>query len=282
VDERSILIISFGIGVAVQAVLMLRGGWNWWKIAGCVAVSLLAFMPGKHEHVYNVLFHVLMALSFFSFTFAMVFRKDILPMISEAVLLSYSLIFWYAFLSYSYDGSIIKITLAILVSVPTIITLYISCRKIKLNFPYKLILYTWFLCIVVSLGLFQFPFSQLALFLKDRQIPWTTPLESITAGMAFLFLASNATYIFFLIPIPGKNQSWKDRMKEWHEFTDLLTQRVTDDQIDLRGVAAIVAAMGLVLVGNFLYDWVPSGLIINISIAVSSALTFLGRPKKSD
>jgi hypothetical protein len=29
---------------------------------------------------------------------------------------------------------------------------------------------------------------------------------------------------------PGKHQSWADRMRQWHELTDLMTQRCAEDE----------------------------------------------------
>jgi len=224
-DERTILIVSFGLGVAAQAALLLRNDWNWWKLGGCAVLGLMGMLPGKHEHLYQPLFHVLVSFSLFSVTFALTFSKDILPILSEAILLSYTLVFWFAFYSFYYQGGPLQTVLLIVLLVPTIATLYIAFRKTQLTFLLKLILYTWFLIIIVCLGLFQFPYSRLALFFEERQVPWITPLDSLAAGMAFLFLLANATYVFYLIPIPGKNESWEERMRHWHEFTDLMTQR---------------------------------------------------------
>jgi hypothetical protein len=101
-DERTILIASFGFGVALQALLLMRGDWNWWKLAGCAAMGLFGLAPGKHESVYQSLFHVLMVFSFFSVILAFMFKEDILPIITEAILLWYTVVFWYAFYSSSY------------------------------------------------------------------------------------------------------------------------------------------------------------------------------------
>jgi len=113
--------------------------------------------------------------------------------------------------------------MVVLLLVPTVATPFIAVRKTQLGFIIKLVLYTWFLVIIVCFGLFQSPYSQLKLFFENHQVPWVTPVESATAAMAFLFLLASATYVFYLIPIPSRNQSWAQRMQQWHEFTDLLT-----------------------------------------------------------
>ncbi len=101
-DQRSLLIACFGVGVALEALLLQRNDWRPWKLAGCIALSMFAMAPGKHERVYEPLFHVLMVFSTFAVIFALTFKEDILPAIGEKLLLSYSLIFWFAFFSYFY------------------------------------------------------------------------------------------------------------------------------------------------------------------------------------
>jgi hypothetical protein len=271
-DERTILITSFGLGVAVQAALLLRNDWSWSKLAGCAGLGLAGMIPGKHEHVYRPLLHVLMSFSFFSVAFAFIFKKDILPVLSEAVLLSYTLVFWFAFYSFYYQGGPLHTALLIVLLVPTAATLYIAFLKTRLTFVLKLVLYTWFLIIVVCLGLFQFPFSQLTLFFKERQVPWVTPVDSAAAGMAFLFLLANATYVFYLIPIPGKNESWEERMRHWHQFTDLMTQRFADSQVTFAQAAVVLGAEGGALLLNAIYRWLSPGLVINVAIVLPAIL----------
>lgn len=290
-DDRTILIASFGFGVALQALLLMRGDWNWWKLAGCVAMGLFGLAPGKHESVYQPLFHVLMVFSVFSVMFAFMFKEDILPIITEAILLWYTIVFWYAFYSSAYFSfhTPLDTALVVLLLLPTAATLYIVAVKTQCGFVLKLGLYSWFLVIIVCLGLLQFPFSQLKLFFKDHQVPWVTPFESVTAGMAFLFLLANAAYIYYLIPIPGKNQSFADRMKEWHEFTNLLTQRFDDSQVPLVQVAIALGVGGTALLLNAIYRWFPPEVVINVAIIVPAIVfhpKLLGvsvpEPKSSD
>jgi hypothetical protein len=269
-DERTILIISFGLGIALQVAILLHGDWSWFKLLICAAIGLVGLIPGKHEHVYQPLFHILMWFSFFSISFAFMFSKEILPIISEPVLLSYTLVFWFALFIYYSDHTSLQSALFFLPLIPSAACLYLSFRRTQLGFVFKLILYTWFLVIIVSLGLFQFPFGQLALFYDERQVPWVSPIESAMAGMAFLFLLVNGTYVFYLIPIPGRTQSWTDRMKDWHEFTDLLTQRVADSQITRVQTSIILAVEGTALALNAIYDWLPPGLVINLAIIIPS------------
>ena len=154
---------------------------------------------------------------------------------------------------------------------PSAATLFIAVARPKLTFVGKLCLYTWFLSIVVSIGLLQFPFQHLAIFLSPQASPRLTPLDCIVAGMAFLYLAVNIAYLYELIPIPGKNQSWTDRMQEWHALTDLMTQRFEDEPMHRRGLL-LLAGQGVALLVIYFFHCVPAGLTINLFVVLPSIL----------
>jgi hypothetical protein len=270
-NEHLTLVLWFALGVGLQALLLIRGDWNWGRLALCVAFGALGMLPAKHEHNYEPFLHVLLSLGFFAFMFALRFKSDLLPVISEKVLLSYSLILWFAFFSYFYNGTAWSNALAVLLLVPTGAAVFIALQRPSLSFVWKLSLYTWFLCIVVSLGLFQFPFRHLAIFLSPEKSPWLNPLDCIVAGMAFLYLAVNMAYLFELIPIPGKHQSWADRMEEWHKLTGLMTERFEDEPVHRLGMLFIVA-QGIALLLIYFFHWVSAALAINISVVLPSIL----------
>jgi hypothetical protein len=270
-NEHLVLVLWFALGVVLQALLLIRGDWNWGRLALCVGFAAFGMLPGKHEHVYRPYLHMLLALGFFAFMFAIRFKDDLLPVISEKLLLSYSLIFWFAFFSYFYKGTARNNALAALCLVPTAAVAYLAIERPALSFAWKLSLYTWFLCVVVFLGLFQFPFQNLSLFLSPEKSPWLTPLDCIVAGMAFLYLAVNMAYLFELIPIPGRNQSWADRMKQWHELTSLMTERCEDEPVHRTGML-ILAAQSIALIVIYFFHWVSTALAINVFVVLPSIL----------
>jgi hypothetical protein len=279
-SEHLVLVLWFGSGIALQALFLIRGDWNWGKLALCVAFGALGMVPGKHEHEYQPFLHVLFSMGLFAFMFALSFKNDLLPVISEKVLLSYSLIFWFAFFSYFYKGTAWSNALAALLLLPTAATVFIAVQRPVLSFVWKLSLYTWFLCVVVSLGLFQFPFQHLSIFLSPQKSPWLNPLDCIVAGMAFLYLAVNMAYLFELIPIPGKNQSWAERMEEWHKLTGLMTQRFEDEPLHRLGMLLIVG-QGVALLVIYFLHWVSAALAINFFVVLPSILPMGNNSTKS-
>ena len=270
-SEHLVLVLWFGLGVALQALLLIRGDWNWGRLAMCVGFGAVGMVPGKHEHIYEPFLHILFSMGFFAFMFALRFKNDLLPVVSEKVLLSYSLIFWFAFFSYFYKGTAWSNALAALLLIPTAATVFIAVQRPTLSFVWKLSLYTWFLTVVVSLGLFQFPFQHLAIFLSPEKSPWLNPLDCVVAGMAFLYLAVNMAYLFELIPIPGKNQSWADRMMQWHKLTGLMTERFEDQPMHRLGMLLILA-QGIALLVIYFFHWVSAALAINLFVVLPSIL----------
>src|SRR5215831_724941 len=184
-DPRMLLIWSFGAGVVLQAIILMHGDWDWGKLAGCIALALLAFVPHDRRNIDQPLLNLLIFFSMFACVFAFSFMKDILQVLSPGVVLSHTLVFWFAFFAYFYDGTIRHQEFALLALLPSIASVIAVAWKGPMGFVPKLALYTWFLIVIVCLGLMQFPFSQLAIFFTESQIPWTTPLESLAAGMAF-------------------------------------------------------------------------------------------------
>ena len=281
--QHSVLVLWFVAGITLQALLLIRGSWNWaknWpKLAGCALLALTGMIPGKHEPVYDPWSHLLFGLGMFSFAFAIVFKDDILPRINERILLSYSLVFWFALFSFFDGASGFRMALLAICGALTAVSLFVAFVRPTLSFALKVALYVWFLTIVVAVGLFQFPIEGLSIFLEPNRGSWLAPVDCILGGMAFLYLVVNASYIFELIPIPGKTQSWKDRMKEWHAFTDLMTNRIDDEPPTATGAIIIVLGQGSILLSVYFYHWLDAGLVINVFVVLPFLLRLKRQPQ---
>jgi len=265
VDERVILISCFAVGVALQAAFLLRGGWSPLKLAGCVGVALVVgVLPGRSEQPYDPYAHSLIVIGIFSVAFAIAFSKDVLSLVTERSVLFYTVLLWFAFFSYGYEGTSKQNTLMAITLVPTAVTAYWTFRDAESGFWVKLVLYAWYLCTIVALALYQFSFDQLGIFLEKQKAPTATPLDSFAAGMGFMFLVVNATYLYLLVPIPGKRQSWRQRMEEWHELTDVMTQRLLAEDLNLPLTGLCFLGLVLLLALDCYYLWVAPSLVINI------------------
>jgi SEC-C motif-containing protein len=269
-NQHIILVLWFALGIGLQVLLLMRGDRRWGRLTFCAAIGLIAMASGRGESDNGMFTHILFGLGVFAFMFAAMFKDTVLPVISEKVLLSYSMVFWFALYHYHQtpDHNIILLGFLVL---PSAATLFVAFKRPQLDFAWKLILYAWFLCIVVTLGLLQFPFRNLSIFLEPQTIPWLAPVDCIVAGMAFSYLAVNIAYLFLLIPIPGRGQSWQSRIKDWHELTDLMTKRFEDEPIHRMGLLLLAGEAVALLVIYFLH-WVPVSLTINLFIVLPSLL----------
>lgn len=128
-NKRLIMALWFGLGVGLQAHVLIRGDWNWKRLAGCIGIGFLGMFPGRNEHQYQPFVHMLMCFGFFSCSFAMAFKDDILPVVSEKVLLFYSLIFWFAFFSYFYKSTALQNILLFILLPPSTATVFICFAR---------------------------------------------------------------------------------------------------------------------------------------------------------
>jgi hypothetical protein len=272
--ERVMLIAWFGLGVAFQVLYLIRGRWQVSKLGVCLAWGLAGLIPGKHEHVYDGPAHLFLVILFFAATFAIRFKGDLLPAVNEKILLSYSLTLWFALIGYLERGSALQIGLMLVMAPLTVATLYIAFKQTTLNVPWKIVFYTWFLVIVVSLGLMQFSFRQLALFSSRWSVPWVTPLECVSGGMTFAYLAIYATYILYLVPMREEHETWEERMKTWHAFTNLMTQRFDETAPKHKQALVLIAVQGSILALLTLLHGVPKGLVINLMILAPAWIPF--------
>jgi signal transduction histidine kinase len=212
----------------------------------------------------------------FSISFGAISQKEILPEINEQTIISFTLVFWYIYILYFHPSlSGFWTWLALIPSSGVLIICFINAR---LGFFWKLFFYTWFLLIIVFLSIFYFSFGNLSFFFNQENIKTLSPLDVFSTGMAFLYLVANIWYIFELIPISGKYQTIGDRIREWKEYTKLLTGKYSDYQLRPVHTGLIITFQGGILFLNYFLKFLPDDLITSISILlipqlISSRLT---------
>ncbi|HLQ12448.1 MAG TPA: hypothetical protein VK130_04265 [Steroidobacteraceae bacterium] len=276
--ERWVLIGWFCAGVVLQSVVLAKEEWKDWRLPACILIGLLMLIVPNRGDPLGTPERALVGLFAFALMYAFLFEKELLPVLNDRVVLSYTLLFWYAFLTSSIiESPHFREWVWTLIG-PTAGTFYVAVSGDTVSKGGKIALYGWFLCLVVGLGLLQFSIDELSLFDSDRNLPWFGALDCVLGGMAFLYLAINATYLFYLLPIPGKSQSWADRMREWHGFTDLMTQRYDGDPPRLQSLLVILIGEGGVLLLNAWTQWLPRGLLISALIVLPGVVVYFRPP----
>lgn len=238
----------------------------------CAFFTLLVVVPTALKSPNALALQIGIGLGFFALLLSGLYRDEILPVVGEKLLLTFTLIFWYGFATELYRGSHAQQILALVCLVPTVMTIYAAWTRPVLGFRAKLALYTWYLLIIVILGWLQFPFGNLSIFGgRAAGLGWLGPVDAFATGMASLYLLVNAFYLYMLIPIPGRSQSFSDRMREWHRLTDLMTQRCSEQD----GPSDIQAAVVLALIGgglavNYVLVLVPHSLAVSLAIIAAA------------
>lgn len=267
--ELSKLILFFGLGAVAQAVMLIRGCWEWRPFLFSLGCSLLGLLPGKHERNYTLTTHLLFCLLIFICSVAVAFREALLPRVNEKILLAYTLTLWYAFFSFCYEPGPLSYSLGALFIAPTLGVLWLALTERPLSFGLKLSFYGWYLLMVVFMVLFQFSYSYLLPFFSETAALEATPAGALLSGMAFCYMVVNGTYIFHMVPVRGKNESREEAHRRWHGWVDLMTGRFNDGA-QLSGAQAffLVLLLGGFLAGNYFCNFISAATAVNLGILI--------------
>ncbi|MFH0875659.1 MAG: hypothetical protein V1859_07005 [archaeon] len=259
------LSLVFGAGILTQAVVLLGKKIlkDYKMLLFGLAISLVGLTPGKHESNYNLYMHILFCFLYFAFLFSIYFKKEILPVIDERTLLLFNIILINLVATYL---MIWRNFILLAITLPTLAVLYITFSVNKLNFASKLLLYIWFLIMNISLIIFKFSFGAMSFFFNEAEITSYSPIDIFLTGMVFLFLVSNAVYIFELIPIPGKHQSFSDRIKQLKEHICVLVSKYSDEQIKPWFGLFLIVILGGGFYLNFIFHIIPNEILMNFLI----------------
>jgi hypothetical protein len=271
-DDRDILtILIFGLGIVFQAVNLIKGKPDNWKIAGCLLFTLFAFFPGQHLNGdYNFPMHLLISFFYFVLAFAILFKDDILPAINERTLLIFTMIFWYAHISFAGLDMFYFQPITWFAAPFSALVLFHAFAPVVVGFRTKVWLYVWFLISVTSVSYQYFSASFLQTFWNSDHLYQVTALDAFLTGSTFLYLGSNIFYLTDLIPIPGKRQKWSDRMKQWREYIQLLGKKYEGYQLRVWQSAGILVFLGSLFSLNYVYQFLAPQLLLSFALVVLS------------
>jgi hypothetical protein len=268
--SQSALVMFFIAGAAIQIYLLSRRPFPWGAAGISLLCALLAFKPFRNEEVYEPLRHLLYAVGMFGAVFALSAARDFLPVLRERAVWAMNLVFWFVFLQ-SHDLALAPHRiLALVLLVPSALSLAWCWSYRPMGHVGQIACYLWFMLLLVLLGFWGFQFSPFALFGEEREVPWITPLEGFLGGMTFMLLLIYGTYLAYLVPLPGRNQSFKERMKDWREFVALLEARfhnVHSDRIELVTLTAVICG---VFLAHYWVEWMTEGLAIGLTAGLIS------------
>lgn len=275
-SSRIVLILWFAAGFVLEALYLVRRNPKWSQLQLFAGFAVVVGVADYLVRGGDPAIHIAVWLGLLGLAVALGYQDEILPAVSDKLLLAFTLIYWYGLATEFYHGTSAQRLLLYVSVLPSAASLYVALLRPRLAFWSKLALYTWYLVMVVALGLLQFPFGNLAIF-GARSPGWLGPIDAFATGMVSMYLLTNALYLYMLVPIPGKTESFSDRMKEWHEFTQLMSQRCSDEDGPQDGQAfAILAVLCAVLLLNYEFTLLPPALVISLAIIACAVL--LERP----
>ncbi len=259
-DDLVLICLVFGIGILVQSFLLIKVNLKehrkkyLWAILISFA-GVLGFARDGGESLYA---YILTYFLFFSIVYAGMFKKEILPVINEAILLFFTIIILY--LSYFYFSFVFNILL-----VPALLVFICSFTNIKLPGFWKVMGYVWFLVINIVLIIFQFKHGNLYYVFQGTSV---SLYEIFFTGMTFLYFVANVMCVLEFVPLPSKHQTFSQKMAQIKDHIKIITAKFSDYQIRLHHSLIVIVLTVGILLGNYYLQLVPDNTIVNISIIV--------------
>jgi hypothetical protein len=272
-EMRIILCVVFGFGVVLESLLLV--GFTAEELGTKLLISLaagLAFfgvglLKAPEVGLYT---HIFIGFTVFTGVFGIFSRKKIMPVVSEKTLLVLNMALWYLFFAYSPMFSF-KIKLLIcLILIPMTISVNLMAFIDHVVGPgLTLLFYTWFLLMIVFLGLAQFPFWNLSFFFDQISASRLGFVDVLMTGMVFSYIVIHAIYIMALIPIPWyRNQPLEERWREVRKHARMLIAKYSHQQLRQEEALLIILILGGLLVANLFLELIPDHLAINTLIVI--------------
>jgi hypothetical protein len=273
----------FYAGLVVQALFLLIGKSepsDLTRVLGCCGGSFLGLIPGKHEHHYDLSFHLFVVACAFSIIYAVFFKQKVLERINKEILMVWTMIGLYVAL----QTPIIMANPAvyILLSVLSLIPIANAFAGFDKSYGWKVYLYVWFLCVLVGIAASKFAFSTFsAVFQFSHDHASANSLDAFLVGMSFLYLAVNIWYVIELIPLPGKHQSFRERLEHVREDMDILAGDYDDGQVRWWKTLLLLATSGCLLAVNYFQHFVSDETLVPLLIVMLPVTDKFKLPSKT-
>lgn len=179
----------------------------------------------------------------------------------------WNMIFWYLFLlHFGVPNGFAAVLL-----IPTLISFIMALRSSPPSFGWKVFLYAWFVCMMVTWSVIYFRLNSLDFFFTaPMYVRLLDPIGVTLNGAAFLYIFVQALFILLLIPLPDKHQTYASRIKEVRKHALMLSTGYADTQVHHTQLLLASAGLSGVLWANFHTRWIPDGLLVSLLIVLSA------------
>ena len=212
--------------------------WDWARYLGSAAMPIFVLAKASNDHAAISASDGLFLCGMFTFMFTLLFQSRLLPRLGEGAILIWTAVLlcvtvelgaWHSPGTYLVLGGGVAV-LGILIARHT------------LPYVVKLATYAWFLLAVVIIGVLQFHRSDLSLIIAGGSGYLDYRLALID-GVAGAFIGVHAAFLFEMLPIPGKGESFKDFKSRWTGYLNLVASRLDDQRLSVR--AALLLSLGI-------------------------------------
>ena len=274
----SALLFVFSIGFLTQ--IVLSGGkkaFSRLSILLFIICLIAGLFPAKNESLsdYNLIVHFLVSVLVFGLFESVLLRDRILVKLDEFKLLLFSMLFSYVLYSY---GARVFFLVSLL---PLAVMLFFCFTRFTPGSRARLLLYAWFLLAWIGLGLillqkffFGVVLARLFSFLNFTAASFQ-PWDYFFFGMSSFILLSLAFYLFLLLPIPTKHETFKQALKRSREMAHSLVSKFDD-----RNASRLAAFLAVVFVGGFfavnlLFDLFKPVVLIAFFLSASGLIDYV-------
>ena len=262
----SVSLIALFAGLLFESI-RVSGSWKTviGIFAGTYLFSLITFLPGKRERVYNFENHIEMWPYFFIFIFALFFgiayKDKVTAKLTEGItlLLSISLIYWavdYGFTNYHNWFSISLMIIGLLLSTFSIVN---ALTHIHLSRTNRLTLSIW-----SAIIMFTFAIDNIIRVFSNPDIESSFLSDGLYVSLQYFLLGVSAVYImqnFMLLAafLPSKNGHYKRDLKENKKEH---INRYSDEQVNIGQSLFCIFFTGAVYWLNYKYQISPRHTMI--------------------
>jgi hypothetical protein len=133
----------------------------------------------------------------------------------------------------------------------------------KLSRALKIAVYAWFLIAVVAMGVLQFRGSDLSLMAAGGSDRLDYGFALID-GAAAAYIGVHVVFLYEILPIPAKHESWSDFHARWTAYLNDIVSRLADFRLDPRVAVSLVVGIALVAYANHRLGLMPDRVLANL------------------
>lgn len=257
--DSSFMWLSLVGGMLLQLTYMILPlqRWDWARYLGSAAAPLFVLAKANNDHAVISPSDGLFLCGLFTFMFTLLFQSRLLPRLGEGAILMWTAVLLCVTVEI---GAWESVTTYLVLGVGIAVLGLLMTRQI-LPYLLKLGVYVWFLLAVVAIGVLQFHRSDLSLIIAGGSGDLDYRFALID-GAAGAYIGVHAAFLFEMLPIPGKGESWKDFKSRWTGYLDLIASRLDDQRLSTRvGLMLVLGILTLAYV-NHAIEFLPDRTLV--------------------